>query len=185
MQIENENKAREERQSVQYETRHVTVTNPSDISIDDVFNPEGTVFIKLSQNNSIFSVQLSIQTDHVQAPSTSSPPVQSTRTYYISPKVSETVTTTHQWKDADISMDEIFSPVSSTTNENRRFSNFYEDRSGWDTIGSEDSGVMSGGDRGRRRSTRTTDHVIDEAFKGIFDSQPTTSSAIIKLEEPS
>ncbi|KAF1751543.1 hypothetical protein GCK72_018097 [Caenorhabditis remanei] len=168
--IENENKAREERQSVQYETRHVTVTNPSDISIDDVFNPE---------------VQLSIQTDHVQVPSTSSPPIQSTRTYYISPKVSETVTTTHQWKDADISMDEIFSPVSSTTNENRRFSNFYEDRSGWDTIGSEDSGVMSGGDRGRRRSTRITDHVIDEAFKGIFDSQPTTSSAIIKLEEPS
>lgn len=74
-------------------------------------------------------------------------------------------------------MDEIFSPVSSTADGNRRFSNFYEDRSGWDTIGSEDSGVMSGGDRGRRRSTRITDQVIDEAFQGIFDSQPSTSTA--------
>ncbi|PIC26543.1 hypothetical protein B9Z55_019089 [Caenorhabditis nigoni] len=163
--IETQKKTREERQSVSHdseERRTLTIMNPSEFSIDDVFNLEAP---------------LTIQTDHAPAPSTSSPPLQSTRTYYISPKVSETVTTTHQWKDADISMDEIFSPVSSTTNENRRFSNFYEDRSGWDTIGSEDSGVMSGGDRGRRRSTRITDHVIDEAFKGIFDSQPTTSTA--------
>ncbi|CAL2044797.1 unnamed protein product [Caenorhabditis brenneri] len=168
--IELENLRREERQSVSKDSegqRHVTVLNPSEFSIDDVFNQE---------------VPLSIQTDNAQVPSTSSPPLQSTRTYYISPKISETVTTTHQWKDADISMDEIFSPVSSTTNENRRFSNFYEDRSGWDTIGSEDSGVMSGGDRGRRRSTRITDHVIDEAFKGIFDAQPTTSTPPTKAE---
>ncbi|CAP39726.2 Protein CBG23277 [Caenorhabditis briggsae] len=177
--IETQNKTREERQSVSHdseERRTLTIMNPSEFSIDDIFNPEG-LLRSLTVLNHQFSAPLTIQTDHAPAPSTSSPPLQSTRTYYISPKVSETVTTTHQWKDADISMDEIFSPVSSTTNENRRFSNFYEDRSGWDTIGSEDSGVMSGGDRGRRRSTRITDHVIDEAFKGIFDSQPTTSAA--------
>ncbi|CCA65609.1 Aminotransferase class I/classII large domain-containing protein [Caenorhabditis elegans] len=142
--------------------KSVDFSNPSQISLNEVFSPE---------------VPLRIETEHAPAPSTSSPPLESTRIYYLSPKVSETVTTTHQWKDAGIPMDEIFSPVSSTADGNRRFSNFYEDRSGWDTIGSEDSGVMSGGDRGRRRSTRITDQVIDEAFQGIFDSQPSTSTA--------
>uniref|UniRef100_A0A1I7T5F4 Aminotran_1_2 domain-containing protein n=1 Tax=Caenorhabditis tropicalis TaxID=1561998 RepID=A0A1I7T5F4_9PELO len=168
--IETEKLTREEKEIVSRESeerKHFAVLNPSEFSIDDVFNPE---------------VPLRIQTDNAQVPSTSSPPLQSTRTYYISPKISETVTTTHQWKDADISMDEIFSPVSSIATDNRRFSNFYEDRSGWDTIGSEDSGVMSGGDRDRRRSTRITDHVIDEAFKGIFDTQPTSSSQKTKPE---
>ncbi|EGT39405.1 hypothetical protein CAEBREN_28805, partial [Caenorhabditis brenneri] len=140
-----------------HSTKHLF--DESNISMDDVFNTSrtGTESINMKKKQKEPSPIVLSQT-------------------------TKTVTTTHQWKDADISMDEIFSPVSSTTNENRRFSNFYEDRSGWDTIGSEDSGVMSGGDRGRRRSTRITDHVIDEAFKGIFDAQPTTSTPPTKAE---
>ncbi|CAI2353858.1 unnamed protein product [Caenorhabditis sp. 36 PRJEB53466] len=170
-QIESKSVEREESHLKQEESekrRTVEFQDPSEFSIDTIFHPE---------------VPLHIQTGHVQVPTTSSPPIQSSKTYYLSPKVSETVTTTHQWKDADISMDEIFSPVSSTTNENRRFSNFYEDRSGWDTIGSEDSGVMSGGGGRRRTSRIITDQVIDEAFKGIFDAQPTTPTVKTKPEQ--
>uniref|UniRef100_A0A8R1HKF0 Aminotran_1_2 domain-containing protein n=1 Tax=Caenorhabditis japonica TaxID=281687 RepID=A0A8R1HKF0_CAEJA len=136
--------------------------SPSNFSIDDVFPGP-----------------LSVETDTGNLPSTSTPPIQSIRTYYLSPTVAQTVTTTHQWKedkeDADISMDEIFSPISMAStsgNDNRRFSNFYEDRLGWNTFRSEDSGVLSGG--GRRRSSQIIpDQIIDEAFKEIFKDTTT------------
>ncbi|CAB3398285.1 unnamed protein product [Caenorhabditis bovis] len=179
--------------SSEYFTR--PTQNAIDIPLDQIFNPQMSASIdaeftkeikaEIIGNKSepstlcvetVYQVpideNLHIATDDIPIPSTSSPPINNTISYAISPKVVETVTREHRWKNtnenldkSEINLDKIYT-MSPLSDESRRFSTYYEDRSGWETVRSEDSGVASAG---RRWSTKHSDKVVDEAFNDIFE----------------